>query len=140
MIMNIRFRTIFIILLLTANLCVMKGQNFIGLNSAEIAGLMKTSNPQFKLDRNAVNHTFKYLKYVDKISEQTILFFMSDKDECTYVRWMSDYSNLNDIIESLNRTYIKSGTNSWSFTENGEDYSVTLAEDEWYFTVSYHKN
>jgi hypothetical protein len=127
-------------MLLTTNLFVMQGQNFIGLNSAEIAGLMKTVNPQFKLDKNAVNHTFKYLKYVDKISEQTILLFMSDKDECTYVRWMSDYSNLNDMIESLNKKYKKSGTNTWSFAENGEDYSVTLAEDEWYFTVSYHKN
>jgi len=138
--MKTGFRIIFIVMLLTANLFVMQGQNFIGLNSAEIAGLMKTVNPQFKLDKNAVNHTFKYLKYVDKISEQTILLFMSDKDECTYVRWMSDYSNLNDMIESLNKKYKKSGTNTWSFAENGEDYSVTLAEDEWYFTVSYHKN
>jgi hypothetical protein len=127
-------------MLLTANLFVMQGQNFIGHNSAEIAGLMKTVNPQFKLDKNAVNHTFKYLKYVDRISEQTILFFMSDKDECTYVRLMSDYSNLSDMIESLNKKYKKNGTNTWSFAENGEDYSVTLAEDEWYFTVSYHKN
>ena len=138
--MKTGFRIIFIVMLLTANLFVMQGQNFIGLNSAEIAGLMKTVNPQFKLDKNAVNHTFKYLKYVDKISEQTILLFMSDKDECTYVRWMSDYSNLNDMIESLNKKYKKSGTNTWSYAENGEDYSVTLAEDEWYFTVSYHKN
>ena len=24
--------------------------------------------------------------------------FLSDNDVCTYVRWMSDYSNLNDMI------------------------------------------
>ena len=48
---------------------------FYWLNSAEIAGMMKSSNPQFKLDKSAVNHTYKYLKYVDKISEQTMLLF-----------------------------------------------------------------
>jgi hypothetical protein len=125
---------------LMASLSVVHGQNYIGLTSVEIAGSMKTVHPQFKLDKSAVNHSYKYLKYVDKISEQTILFFMSDKDVCTYVRWMSDYSNLNDMIETLNREYRKSGANSWTFSEKGQDYSVTLVEDEWYFTVNYRKN
>jgi len=116
------------------------GQNFIGLNSAEITGLMKSVNPQFKLDKSTVNHSFKYLKYIDKITEQTVLFFMSDKDQCTYVRWMSDYSNLNDIIESLNRKYKMSDTNLWTYSDKGEEYSVTLVEDEWYFTVNFRKN
>ena len=127
-------------LLLLAVFPVLKAQNYIGLNSGEIAEQMKTSNPQFKLDKSAVNHTFKYLKYVDKISEQTALFFMSDDDLCTYVRWISDYSNLNDMIEMLNTKYKKEGVNSWSFAEKGVHYSVSLVEDEWYFTVSYRKN
>jgi hypothetical protein len=119
---------------------MLHGQNFIGLNSAEIAGLMKSVHPQFKPDKSTINHSFKYLKYIDKISEQTVLFFMSDNDLCTYVRWMSDYSNLNEIIESLNRKYKKNGTNSWTYTDKGEEYSVTLVEDEWYFTVNFRKN
>jgi hypothetical protein len=101
---------------------------------------MKSVHPNFKQDKSTVNHSFKYLKYVDKISEQTVLFFMTDNDLCSYVRWMSDYSNLNDMIETLNRKYKKNDSNSWSFTEHGESYSVTLVEDEWYFTVSYRKN
>jgi hypothetical protein len=116
------------------------GQNFIGMSTLEIATQLKSTNPQFKLDKNAVNTTYKYLKYVDKISEQTILFFMSDKDKCTYVRWMADYSNLNDMISLLNANYKKIGPNNWTFTEKGEEFSVTLVEDEWYFTVNYRKN
>ena len=129
-----------LILFLATGSGIALGQNFIGMNSTEIAGLMKTSNPQFKLDKSAVNHTFKYLKYVDKITEQTALFFMTDNDVCTYVRWMSDYSNLNDMIGMLNKKYRKNGANSWSFVDKDENYTVTLVEDEWYFTVSYRKD
>lgn len=118
---------------------VMNGQNFIGLSKEEIPVLLKTVNPQFKLDRNAVNHTYNYLKYVDKISEQTILFFMSDKNTCTYVRWMSDYANLNDLIGMLNRKYRKNGT-GWTYTDKGETYTVTMVEEEWYFTITFRKD
>ena len=46
----------------------LSGQHFIGLHKSEIAGVLKEMNPQFKLDKNAVNHTYKYLKYVDKMT------------------------------------------------------------------------
>lgn len=138
--MKARIITWITVALMASVLQTTRAQQFIGLNTAEIGALMKTSHPQFKQDKSTVNHTFTYLKYVDKITEQTILFFMSDQDRCTYVRWISDYSNLNEMIETLNRKYIRSGTNAWSFKENGEEFSVTLVEDEWYFTVSYRKN
>jgi hypothetical protein len=116
------------------------GQNFIGLPKDEIAGLLKTVNPQFKMDRGAVNPTYNYLKFVDKVSEQTILFFLSDADICTYVRWMADYANLTDMIGMLNRKYSRNGPNSWTYSEKGDNYTVTLVEEEWYFTVSFRKN
>ena len=115
-------------------------QNYIGMHPGEIATALKSEFPQFKLDKSAVNHAYKYLKYVDKISEQTILFFLSDTDICTYVRWMSDYSNLNDMIGSLNKKYRKSGENTWSFSDKGENFTVKMDEEEWYFTVTVRKN
>jgi hypothetical protein len=118
----------------------MDGQNFIGLHKNEIAGMLKKVNPQFKLDNSAVNHTYNYLKFVDKVSEQTILFFLSDQDECTFVRWMADYANLSDLTSMLNQNYRKIGPNSWSYTDKGKKYSVTLVEEDWYFTLSFRKN
>jgi len=115
-------------------------QNFIGKEPQAIASLLKSQYPQFKLDKSAVNHSYKYLKYVDKISEQTILFFLSDDDHCTYVRWMSDYSNLNDMIEMLNKKYKKSGENSWTYADKSGNYSVKMEEEEWYFTITFRKN
>jgi len=131
-------------LLITLTFCVVfmtiNAQNFIDLDKSEIAGVMKLNHPQFKLDKNAVNQTYNYLKYVDKMSEQTILFFLSDKDICTYVRWMSDYSNLNDMISMLNTKYKKSGVNTWLYSDKGDTYTVKLEEEEWYFTISFRKN
>ena len=132
-------RHIAIIAFLLFKVFLVQGQNFIGLDETEIAKQMSISNPQFKLDKNVINPTYKYLKYVDKITEQTILFFLSDNGDCTYVRWMSDYSNLNDMISMLNQKYKKNTSNTWSFTENGQSYTVKLEEGEWYFTVSFRK-
>jgi hypothetical protein len=131
----------YIIMILSLSCTVdLKGQNFIGIHKDAIPGLLKTAYPQFKLDKSAVNHNFTYLKFVDKISEQTLLFFLSDKGICTYVRWIADYSNLNDMITMLNENYHKTGSNIWTYSDKGVAYTVTLVEDEWYFTVSFRKN
>jgi hypothetical protein len=127
-------------LIIFVSLMPVMSQNYIGMSPVEIAAAVKAGNPQFKLDKTAVNHTYNYLKYVDKISEQTILFFMTDKNVCTYVRWMADYSNLNDIIPMLNKKYRKTGENTWSYTDKGDNYSVKMEEEEWYFTITFRKN
>jgi hypothetical protein len=118
----------------------LSGQHFIGLHKSEISAALKEMNPQFKLDKNAVNHTYKYLKYVDKITEQTILFFLSENDTCTYVRWMADYSNLGDMTGMLNKNFRKSGANTWTYNVKGIGYTITLEEEEWYFTISFRKD
>jgi hypothetical protein len=129
-----------IFFLLITGLIEVKGQNFIGMPKSAIPAALKTLHPEFKLDKSAVNHAYNYLKFVDKVSEQTLLFFLSEKEICTYVRWISDYSNLSDMTAMLNHNYHKSGANLWTYTDKGDDYSVTLTEGEWYFTVSFRKN
>lgn len=133
-------RNIFFSLILAVFFQSAHSQNFIGMNPGEIAAAIKTVYPQFKLDKSAINHSYKYLKYIDKISEQTILFFMTDQNTCTYVRWMADYSNLNDMVTMLNKKYKKNGVNTWSYSDKGESFSVKMEEEEWYFTVTFRKN
>jgi hypothetical protein len=137
--MIITSRNILVASLLLFNSLLTTGQNFIGLNQEQIMEKMKIVNPKFKIDDNVINPTYKYLKYVDKITEQTILFFLSDAGDCTYVRWISDYSNLNDMIGMLNSKYKKTGVNIWTYTEDGQSFAVKLEEDEWYFMVSFRK-
>jgi len=138
--MHSKAKYIVISALLLACSVGLSGQHFIGLHKSEIAGALKEMNPQFKLDKNAVNHTYKYLKYVDKITEQTILFFLSENDICTYVRWMADYSNLGDMTGMLNKNFKKNGTNTWTYSVKGVGYTISLEEEEWYFTISFRKD
>ncbi len=114
-------------------------QHYIGMKKADIIKIMQKNQPQFKLDTGSVNRTFKYVKLVDKISEQTVLFFLAEDNTCTYVRWMSDYANLNDWIAVLNSKYKKKDKNTWSYIDKGQEFVVTLEEGEWFFTIGIRK-
>jgi hypothetical protein len=114
-------------------------QNFIGMQKDDIIKVMHKDHPHFRLDKNAINRSYNYLKFVDKISEQTMLFFLSESNSCTYVRWMSDYANLNEIITELDKKYKKKDEQTWTYADKGRDYIVKLEEGEWFFTVSIRK-
>ena len=114
-------------------------QNYIGLQKDEIIKVMQKERPGFKFEKNAVNRSYNMIKFVDKTSEQTMLFFLSEKNICTYVRWMSDYSNLTEIISELDRLYKKKDERTWYYSDKNQDYVVRLEEGEWFFTISIRK-
>jgi hypothetical protein len=111
------------------------GQNYIGLHKDEIASLMKETQRDFKLNTGIINKAYNYLKYEDKVNEQTLLFFLDEDDCCTCVRLMSDYTNLNDVTDTLNSKYTRTGENTWTYKEMDVVYTVRLEKEEWYFTV-----
>ena len=114
-------------------------QNYIGMQKDEIIKVMQKERPGFKFEKNAVNRSYNMIKFVDKISEQTMIFFLSEKNTCTYVRWMSDYSNLTEIIGELDRLYKKKDEKTWYYSDKNQDYVVRLEEGEWFFTISIRK-
>jgi len=114
-------------------------QNYIGMHKDEITKVLQKERPAFKLDKNSINRSYNVIKFVDKISEQTMLFFLSEKDICTYVRWMSDYSNISEIIGELDRSYKKKDDKTWHFTDKNQEFVVRLEEGDWFFTISIRK-
>jgi hypothetical protein len=114
-------------------------QNFIGLHKNEIATLMKETQKEFKLNTDVVNKKYNYLKYEDKINEQTLLYFLNKDDYCTYVRLISDYSNYNSAINELNYKYTRKNENTWTFIDEGKKYIVYLEKEEWFFTINTKK-
>ena len=127
---NIYIKSIALILTLQVN-----AQNFIGLHKDEIARLMEETQRDFILNTGVINKTYNYLKYEDNINEQTLLYFLNEDDYCTCVRLMSDYSNFNDVKDSLNGKYTRKSDNTWTYKEKGEVYTVKLEKGEWFFTV-----
>lgn len=128
-------KRIWLLLLCLFVLVQLGAQNLIGKRKAEIGKLMKVMYPDFALDNSIINKTYNYLKYEDKFNEQTMLIFLSDKDECTATKLMSSYSNLLQVKKELGQKYKTAGKDRWQYTENGIKYLVKLKREEWYFSV-----
>jgi len=111
------------------------GQNFIGMHKNEIIKFVKTQNPEFEYDSDAVNKTYKYLKFVDRIGDQTWLFFLGNDDKCILTKLMTDYGNLNKIAKNLDNKYTATSKTTWSYFENEQEHIVTIKKEEWYVTV-----
>jgi hypothetical protein len=109
--------------------------NFIGMSKDDVMSEMKKSNSSFDLDEGAKNSLHKYLKYVDKYNEETWLFFLSENDVCTKSKLISDYSNLKDRTDKLNKMYKKAGENKWIYVKKDVAYVVELKKEEWFFTI-----
>jgi hypothetical protein len=131
--------SIYILLISLITALHVNAQNFIGLHKDEIATLMKEKQKEFILNTGVVNKKYNYLKYEDKINEQTLLYFLNNDDYCTYVRLISDYSNYNSAIEELNNKYTRINKNTWIFKDKGKKYIVYLEKEEWFFTINTKK-
>ncbi len=115
-----------------------KSQNLIGLKKQQINEEMKILYPDFSIDNSFVNKSYKYLKYTDKLNEQTLLIFLSENDQCTSTKLICDYSMLDHIKEQMKK-YKPSGKDKWSYTIDGQEYNIVLHRDEWYFSLTTSK-
>jgi hypothetical protein len=128
-------RNVLIAVLLLIFISPLESQHLIGLHKNQVIKEIKTSKSNFIMDNSTVNHTYNYLKYIDKNSEQTLLVFLSDKDICTSTKLMSDYSLLDLVKRDLNMNYKKINTCSWTYQWKGITYLVKLKQEEWFFTI-----
>lgn len=117
----------------------LQAQQYIGLHKDVIKEMMKSGNKEMYLDKSTVNNTYNYLKYVDALDEQTLLYFLDNEDKCKLIRHMCDYSMLDEKVEELNESYTKTADDTWQYKEGGEIYEITLEEGEWYFTITTRK-
>lgn len=128
---------IIIVLIYLLYISNLKSQYFIGKHKNDLIIHMKNYFKGFNLNTNVTNNTFKYLKYENIITQETILFFLNNNDTCISVRWLSDYSNVNERISYLNKYYNKINDTIWYYIENKKKIFVKLKEEEWYFTINY---
>lgn len=116
-----------------------KAQHLIGMHKDDIMAYMKENKKNFKLNTGAVNKAYNYLKYENDISEQTLLYFLNENNVCSYIRLMSSYANLNDIVGELNKKHSKKNKTTWTYKEGPDVFLIELEKGEWFFTVSTKK-
>jgi hypothetical protein len=121
--------------LLLALFSAIQAQHIIGMHKDQLAKEMRKLYPDFVQDNSLVNNTYKYLKYIDKSNEQTLLVFLTDDDVCKSTKLISDYMNLLDVKNNLDKNYKPSGKDKWTYTVDKVTYLVTLKREKWFFSV-----
>jgi len=126
------FSGIFLVLIFCLSL---RAQHVIGLHKDQLVKEMGKLYPDFVQDNSSVNTTYKYLKYIDRTNEQTLLVFLTDDDICKSTKLISDYMNLLEVKGNLDKNYKPSGKDKWTYTLSGVTYLVTLKREKWFFSV-----
>lgn len=133
------------IISIIATLFFFSFQNFpvqIGLNGmseAEVIEVMR-KNRNFYQETNFKNDSYKYLKFYNRTDEETFLVFLDTNNRVSFTRLLSDYSNYDNWINTLNKLCEGKGEElNWQFHEGTSEFSVQLKKEEWYFTITTRK-
>jgi hypothetical protein len=114
-------------------------QNLIGHTRSEIEKIMKEDYKKFRISSSTKNPIYRYLKYENNIKTETLLFFLSEEDVCTYYKFVGDYSSLNTKIGELNEKHKKIDEHTWVEVIKGEKFRIELEKGEWFFTLTTRK-
>jgi hypothetical protein len=126
---------IVLFVLLNVFVLSLKAQHIIGMPKVQLEKEMKKIYPGYVLDNSSINHTYKYLKYINKWEERTLLVFLSEGDTCVSTKLMCDFSAIEDVKKELNTNYTEAGTDQWIYSVKGIVYMVKLKRGDWFFTV-----
>lgn len=114
----------------------LKAQSMIDLSKEEVRTLVKDSHMGFRRDKSVVNQRFNYLKYVNGLRTRTWVFYFTEEDVCRSTKLICDYGEYDEVLEDLNKSYVKVGESEWNYPlEKHDTIQVTLTRQEWYFTV-----
>ena len=113
----------------------LKGQSMIDLTKEEVRVMVKDKHMEFRRDKSVVNQRFNYLKYVNGLRTRTWILYFTDEDICRSTKLVCDYGEYDEVLEELNERYEKVGESEWNYPLERDTINVTLARQEWYFTV-----
>lgn len=116
-----------------------EAQDFIGFSEDKIRKAMSTENPGFVIDEEVKNDVFRYLKYYSDDERETWVIFLDDFGRCNGVRLTCDNNLIGQKVNELNSLYKQRGNNSWSNKKRGEEISIDIKNETWFFTITYRR-
>lgn len=123
------------LILIFGSLSIASAQHLVGLHKDSVVVHVRKEMRSFFPDNSVKNTMYRYLKFVDKINEETLYCFLSEKDICTSTRLISDYSNLYKKLEWLNQNHRRQNDSTWYYFSNGKKYQIILRQEEWFFVL-----
>jgi hypothetical protein len=107
----------------------------IGMSKEDVKELVKKEYRDFSIDNRIVKQQFNYLKYINGRQTITWIIYFSDDDICTSAKKVCDYIEYDYVLEALNENCKKKEELTWECSSESKDYTVSLVEQDWYFTV-----
>ncbi len=124
------------ILLLMLCSSLSQSQNYIGLHKDRIREQMALELPSFRLAKEVLGETKRFVKYENPREEETIIFVLNKNFECIAVSRMYNTWLINQVKSSLDGQYRKVGKLKWEEVKDGKRYDIILVKGEWYITVT----
>ncbi len=126
-----------LLLVLLASFIAISGfaQNFIGQNKQDIQKNIKQAYPGFYFEKEVENGKKSFLKYVNTLEEQTILFILDEKGFCTSMVRMYNTWLFSKIKKDLDTKCKSTGSLTWLDHSDGKDYEIVLKKGKWFITV-----
>lgn len=126
-----------LLLVLLVSIIAISGfaQNFIGQHKQDIQKSIKQAYPGFFFEKEVENGNKSFLKYVNTLEEQTMLFIIDEKGYCTSVARMYNTWLFAKIKQDLDSKYKSTGTLTWIDYDDGKDYEIVLKKGKWFITV-----
>ncbi|HDP74886.1 MAG TPA: hypothetical protein ENN49_03280 [Bacteroidales bacterium] len=115
---------------------LVNAQNYIGLHKNEIAKRMPQENKGFFFEKEVNVDDRGFLKYVNTLEEQTILFMIDTEGYCTAVSRMYNTWLYNQVVKELNSKYQQVSTNKWLEVKDGKNYDLILVKGKWFLTIN----
>jgi len=127
-----------IILILLASVPLMgwaQEHSMIGMHKEDVRQVVKKEYRKFAQDKSVVRQQFNYLKYVNGSGTITWILYFSKDDICTSTKKVCDYIEYDFVLDDLDEKCESTGDMKWEFTTEGNTYTLSLEELDWYFTV-----
>jgi hypothetical protein len=115
---------------------LVNAQNYIGLHKNEIAKQMPQEYKGFYFEKEVNVDDRGFLKYVNTIEEQTILFMIDADGYCTAVSRMYNTWLYDQVVNELNSKYQQVSTNKWLEVKEGKNYDLILIKGKWFLTLT----
>jgi len=121
--------------ILLALCTTVQAQSMIGLSKEEVKEKVKKEHREFRKDATVVKQQFNYLKYVNGTKTRTWILYFTKDDICKTSKLVCDYSEYDEIIETLSNSFTRVDDSKWENNLGGITLETTLTKQEWYFTV-----
>lgn len=114
-------------------------QNMVGMKEKAVIKHVSSKMTDYTQETDFVNNSYKYQRYVSNDGLQTMLVFFNDRGVCHEVRVSFDRSLITSKTKELDSSYNKVDERVWAERKGSRNYTITLTDDTWYYTLKFRE-